>query len=223
MELPAVRLPVVGRLRPPYLVGTGLIAAVAIGSAFATPLLPFRMVVTWGPDGAPAASLVRPLAAVLLPGVAAALLAMFAVLPRIEALGENVAAFRRAYDAFALLVVAFLLVLHVGVLAWNAGVEYRIVQLVAATVGIFYVGLGALLRRTEPNRVLGIRTPWTLRDDAVWEQTHRLAGTLFKLAGVTAFVGVLLPDLAVPMIVGPAVVAAVASAAYSYLVDRRLA
>ena len=209
--------------RPLYLLAAGLIAAVAIGSAFATPLLPFRMAVHWGPGGEPDAYLVRPLALLLLPGAAAGLLGLFALLPRIDPLGENVAAFRRAYDAFALLLVAFLLVLHVGVLAWNAGVEYRIVQLVAATVGVLFVGLGALLRRTEPNWFVGIRTPWTMHDDRVWHETHRLAGTLFKLAGVVAFLGVLLPDLAVAAIVVPAVGAALLSVVYSYVVYRRVA
>lgn len=208
--------------RRPYLVAGALIAATVIGSALATPLLPLRMVVLWGADGTPRGRLLRPFALLVLPGLAAVVLGLFAVLPRIDPLGANVAEFRRAYDGFAVLIVLFLLVLHVGVLAWNAGVEYRFVQLVAATVGVLYVGVGALLRRTEPNWFVGIRTPWTMHDDRVWYETHRLAGTLFKLAGVLAFVGVLLPDLAVPMIVGPAIVAAVASAGYSYVVYRRL-
>ncbi len=37
----------------------------------------------------------------------------------------------------------------------------------------------------QPNWFLGVRTPWTLRDDEVWRRTHRVAGHL--LLATSAF------------------------------------
>lgn len=36
--------------------------------------------------------------------------------------------------------------------------------------------LGNAMPALRPNWFFGIRTPWTLRDDAIWERTHRVGG-----------------------------------------------
>ena len=36
---------------------------------------------------------------------------------------------------------------------------------------------------------IGIRTPWTLSSDRVWEKTHQIGSTLFMLAGALAVIG----------------------------------
>lgn len=55
---------------------------------------------------------------------------------------------------------------------------------VLALVGIAMVASGNYLGKVTRNRVFGIRTPWTLASDHVWERTHRLCGPLFVLAGL---------------------------------------
>ena len=44
--------------------------------------------------------------------------------------------------------------------------------------------IGNLLPRARPNWFVGIRTPWTLSSDRVWEKTHRFGGRLFVADGL---------------------------------------
>ena len=41
-----------------------------------------------------------------------------------------------------------------------------------------------MLPRARSNFFIGIRTPWTLSSDEVWQKTHRLAGGLFVVTGL---------------------------------------
>jgi uncharacterized membrane protein len=46
-----------------------------------------------------------------------------------------------------------------------------------------------MLRKAKRNFFIGIRTPWTLSSDRVWEETHRLGSVLFMISGALALVG----------------------------------
>jgi len=199
-----------------------LLAAGLLASALALPELPSRVVVHWGPGGA-ADGYGPPLfAALFLPAVAAGLLALFAVLPRVDPLGENVAAFRAAYDWLVVATVGFLVLLHLAVLAVNLGYDVAITDVAAVGFAALFWVLGGVLARAERNWFVGIRTPWTLSSDEVWDRTHALGGWLFRATGVLALGALLVPEYAVVFFVGPVLVVAVGTGAYSYWLYRRL-
>jgi uncharacterized membrane protein len=50
-------------------------------------------------------------------------------------------------------------------------------------------GIGNVLGKLRSNFFVGIRTPWTLSSEHVWDQTHRWAGRLF--VGAAAVLAVL--------------------------------
>jgi uncharacterized membrane protein len=49
---------------------------------------------------------------------------------------------------------------------------------------VFFALLGNVMGRVRRNFWVGIRTPWTLASDKVWNATHRLGAWLFFAAGV---------------------------------------
>ena len=57
--------------------------------------------------------------------------------------------------------------------------------IITFSMGILFMMIGNYLSKTRSNFFIGIRTPWTLSSDAVWQKTHRLAGKLFMLSGLT--------------------------------------
>ncbi|MDD5082760.1 MAG: SdpI family protein, partial [Dehalococcoidales bacterium] len=87
--------------------------------------------------------------------------------------------------------------------------------------GILLYYCGILVANAQRNWFVGIRTPWTLSSDRVWEKTHRLGGRLFKAAGVLALLGIFLPGYAILFILIPAVVIAFWTIVYSYLEYRK--
>lgn len=137
-------------------------------------------------------------------------------------MGENIRAFRRAYDTFAVLVIGFLLYTYALVIAWNLGYEFDLLGALAPAFDVLYIGLGYLLQRAERNWFIGIRTPWTVSSEQVWRETDELSATLFKVAGVLAIGGFVFPRYAIYFIVAPAVGVALFGTVYSFIRYRRL-
>jgi len=204
-------------------IGLALVAASVAASALAYPEMPARMATHWNAAGEADGQMPRLLALAALPALSAGLLALFALVPRIDPLGENVAAFREQYDAFVVSVVGLLTYVHLLVLAWNAGFRFEMIQALAPVLGGVLYYAGVLMEHAEQNWFVGIRTPWTLSDEEVWRRTHDRAGPLFELAGLAAALGALVPSAAIFLIAVPAVAVGAYATAYSYVVHRRVA
>jgi len=56
-------------------------------------------------------------------------------------------------------------------------------------MGFLFIFAGLLMRKAKRNFFIGIRTPWTLSSDRVWDQTHRVGSWLFIASGILAFAG----------------------------------
>ncbi|ELZ54588.1 MULTISPECIES: SdpI family protein [Halorubrum] len=198
-----------------------LVAAGAAASLAVAPDLPEQMVTRWNAAGEPVGTLSKAAGMWFVPGLAAGLLGLFALLPRIDPLGGNIAAFRVHYDRFVVVFTAFLVGLHLAVLAVNLGYAVDVTTIAVAGGAALFYYLGTLLPHVEPNWFVGIRTPWTLSDDEVWDRTHALGGRLFKLSAVIAVAGLFVGEYAVYFLVGPALATAAVTAAYSYVLYAR--
>ena len=199
----------------------GFVLVAAALSAVAAPSLPERVITNWDAAGRPVGTLPQATAVWLAPALMAGLVLLLAALPRIDPLRENVVAFRPTYDWFVVALTAFLFVVHAGILAYNLGYEFPFTSVVVAAVSLLVYYVGAVLPRTERNWFVGIRTPWTLSSDAVWDRTHRLGGRLFRLAGLVGLAGVAFGEYAVYLLVVSVVTVALVTAAYSYVVYAR--
>jgi len=194
----------------------GLVGAAALASAAVYGDLPAEMAIHWGPAGDADGWASRPVGAFGLPALLAALAALLWSVPKFDPLGENYEAFRPTYDWFVVAALAFLAYVHGIVLATNLGVDVSMTRaLVPATAALYY-GVGVLLERAEPNWFVGIRNPWTLSDERVWTRTHEKGAALFKGAAVLSLGGLVAGESAIAFIVGPILLAALATTAYSY-------
>jgi uncharacterized membrane protein len=209
-------------LRRSYLAGIGLVALSAAMSALAYPEMPAEMATHWNAAGEIDGRTPKALALALFPALSAGMLALFALLPRIDPLGENVAAFREQYDTFVVLLIAFLTYVHGLVIAANAGYVFGMVQALAPAIGALYYYVGVLSAHAERNWFVGIRTPWTISDDEVWKRTHQRAAPLFKFAGVAAALGALVPAYAELLLAAPVFAVALYSTVYSYVAYRKV-
>jgi uncharacterized membrane protein len=90
-----------------------------------------------------------------------------------------------------------------------------------AGIALFLAALGNLMGKTRRNFYVGIRTPWTLASEKVWDATHRLGGRWMAIGGVAAAVLVL---LGAPMLLALAVilVTSLYPVLFSYLYYKRL-
>ena len=146
---------------------------------------------------------------------------LFLAIPRIDPLRHNIEAFKKYFDGFIVTVLLFMLYLYVITLLWNAGQRFYLIRLLAPGFAVLFVVIGFLLEHVKPNWFVGIRTPWTLSDERVWEKTHIVGGKLFKFVGVLSLLGIPFPHLAVYFVLVPVLVVAAYLIVYSYVEYRR--
>jgi immunity protein, SdpI family len=197
--------------------GYWAILVAATVSLLVYPKLPVRVVMHFNAAGEPNGYGSRLDAVLLLPLVMLGLRVLFAVLPRIDPRRDNYARFGDTYWLLVNGLLLFLGVVHVALLAYALGVPLRIDRVIAAGWGVLLVMLGSYLGRVEPNWFVGIRTPWTLSSEQVWQRTHRVGGRIVLVGGALCVLTVLLPTAAaLPVLAGVTVAVALLPVVLSY-------
>jgi uncharacterized membrane protein len=182
--------------------------------------LPERVPTHWGTDG-PDGWSSRAVGAFLLPTIALVTWLLLRWLPSIDPRRENYDKFRGTYDAVMLGIVALLVATHVVALGAALGWPIRVERLVPIGVGLLLVVIGNLLPRARPNWFFGIRTPWTLSSERVWERTHRVSGYLMIGFGLVVALTALISSSWMGAIIVPAsIVLVLGTYGYSYFAWR---
>ena len=202
----------------------GLLAIVAAGvfTAVVYSQLPERMPTHWNFSGEIDGWSSRFVGAIMLPLVGLGIFALLQVFPHIDPLRQNYEKFRGTYDAVVSAILVFLAATHVFVVGFALGWPLNVSRSFPIGMGLLFILLGNVLPRARRNWVLGVRTPWTLSNDRVWERTHRLGGYLFVALGTAFLVSAALP-VTLPT---QAVIASIAGVAvflliYSYVAWRQ--
>jgi uncharacterized membrane protein len=148
---------------------------------------------------------------------------LFLAIPGIDPLKANIAQFRDVFDLFITLIVAFMLYLYALTLRWNLGyTDFGMSKAMLPAMGILFFFIGYMLRKAKRNFFIGIRTPWTLSSDRVWDETHRLGSVLFMVSGALAFLGSFFGGMiAFWFLFVPLTGSALITVVYSYLLYQR--
>jgi uncharacterized membrane protein len=181
------------------------------------PAMPETMVSHWNALGEPDGYAPKALALFAVPAMSAAVVALFAAVPAMDPLKANIRKFRKQYDTFVALFAAFMLALQAEVVLWNLGMLVSPIVVLSVGIGVLFFYAGVLSESAKRNWFVGIRTPWTMSSERVWNKTHKLAGKLFKISGVLAAAGALLPDYAILLVLAPVIIVTIYSVAYSYV------
>jgi uncharacterized membrane protein len=126
----------------------------------------------------------------MMPLVTLGMFALFLVVPSIDPLKANIAQFRETFNLFIVFIIGFMIYIHALTLRWNLGyTNLGIGKAMLPAMGLLFIVIGSLLRKAKRNFFIGIRTPWTLSSDTVWDKTHQLGAVLFMVSGVLAVIG----------------------------------
>ena len=189
--------------------------------AYYYPQMPEQMASHWNARGQVDGYLSKFWGLFLMPVTLVGLALLFMAIPRIDPLRENIEKFRKYYDGFVILFMLFMVVVYVQTLLWNIGIRISLNAFLPIAAGIMFIGAGILVENARRNWFIGIRTPWTLSSDRVWDKTHRMGGKLFKIAGVIAIVGIFFHSYVVYFVLVPVLLVAVYTVVYSYLEYKR--
>ncbi|MEK7519812.1 MAG: SdpI family protein [Patescibacteria group bacterium] len=160
----------------------------------------------------------------LFPLLMAGLFVLYYIIPVIDPLKTNIESFRKYYNAFWILLFIFFAYLFALSMFWNFQYRFNFTVAMIPAVALLLYALGVILEHAKRNWFVGIRTPWTLSDDGVWEKTHRLGARLFKIAALIALLGIFFRDsvFVVMFLAVPAGVIALVTVVYSYVVYRKV-
>jgi hypothetical protein len=81
-------------------------------------------------------------------------------------------------------VAGLLLVTEIALAGRAFDPDFNVMRPVAAATGVLLIAIGNYLGKARRNAVFGLRTPWTLADDTVWDRTHRFTGGAMVLGGL---------------------------------------
>lgn len=190
-------------------------------SAYFFPLMPEKMASHWDFNGDVNGYMNRFLGVFLMPIVSLAMLLLFWAIPKIDPLKANIEKFRKYFDGFIVLMILFLSYIHFLTIFWNLGFRFNMGQLMIPAMAVLFYYCGFMIEKVKRNYFIGIRTPWTLNSDVVWDKTHKIGGKLFKIAGSFALLGLFFPDKAFFFLIIPVISASIFSVVYSYIVHRQ--
>jgi uncharacterized membrane protein len=122
-----------------------------------------------------------------------ALLLVFWALPWLSPKQFELDSFRSTYWFIVLTISAAMAFIH-GLTLWAAfAIQVDITRLLLGALLVMFALIGNVLGKVRRNFWVGVRTPWTIANDRVWNETHRLAGRLFVGAAGVGLIAVLLP------------------------------
>jgi len=132
--------------------------------------------------------------ALLIPPIITAVLAiMFCALPLFAAQREGLSRSLALYGAAWVAVLVIFAAVDAATIGVALGWAVPVPRVLVGALGAAFAIIGNALGKSRPNRFIGLRTPWTLKDEEVWIRTHRLAGIVMTVGGLVAFAAAFVP------------------------------
>ncbi len=192
-----------------------------IAGLFVYPYLPETIASHWSATGEVNGYMSKFWGVFLMPIISAAMLLLLVVVPRIDPKKENIEKFRKYFDRFILLIFLFLLYIYGLTLWWNLGGRFNMSVFLIPAFAILLYFIGSLVSNAKMNYSIGIRTPWTLANERVWQKTHAIGGKLFKGAAFLSLLGIFFPNFSIWFVLIPVLFVTIVTVVYSYLEYRR--
>ena len=159
---------------------------------------------------------------VLLPIIMAVMLLLFFLVPLVDPLKQNIEEFRPTFNLFITLINGFMAYVYGLTIAWNLGIRFKMSEMVLPGLGLIFIGSGYLISKAKRNYFIGIRTPWTLANDLVWDKTHAIGGKLFIATGILLLLSMFASRYAFPILLVAVFGTVIFTFAYSYFAYSQL-
>ena len=148
--------------------------------------LPDRLPIHWNMAGEADNFAPKPFAVFGLPVI----LALFHLICHIGASADKRRAnYSKTLEAMTYwLIPALSLILCPMTLLASKGVDIKIDVIAPCLIGFLLIFVGNYLPKCKPNSTMGIKIPWTLKNEENWNKTHRLAGKLWIVGGIVSII-----------------------------------
>lgn len=170
--------------RLPLVVSLALVAIALGASAWLYPSLPEQIPTHWNIEGKVDGFGPKGVAAWILPGVAALFLGFMSLLPWLSPRGFEVDVHSRAFAVLVVALTALFVFIHFLALAAALRPGLAVDRALVAGVLLFLAAIGSTFAGIRRNFFIGVRVPWTIASERVWDDTHRLAARIWVAGGL---------------------------------------
>lgn len=195
-----------------------LLAASWVAAFYFYQHFPDRVVTHWNISGQADGWSGKGFAAFFFPGLLSGIYLMFLILPMFDPKKDRYVEFSKVYNIFRNLILGIMVLIYFVASVSNLGIYLNVGVWISAAIGLLFVVLGNYMSKIKPNWFIGIRTPWTMSSEEIWNKTHRLGGKAFIIAGVLIAMSGLAPlRLRLPLFVFAIMIVLFGTVIYSYL------
>lgn len=156
------------------------------------------------------------------PSITLAIYLLITFIPLIDPLKKNYSKFDIPYFWFRTLFVLFFVLLYFYTLWAALGTKLNINFFIIPAISILFILIGMFLPKVRKNYFVGIRTPWTIHSEEVWDKTHQFAGKCFIIGGILSIFSLLFPQHFLSIFIAVILLIALVPVAYSYLIFRKI-
>ena len=203
------------------IVPLALVAASLVLAWYFYARFPQTVVTHWNIQGQPNGYMGRLGGAFAIPGMLVLMYLLFLGLPWLDPKSERYAEFGKVYQILKIGILAVLLTVYAAAGFYNLGYPVSISTITPWLVGLLLIVIGNYMGKLKRNWFVGVRTPWTLSSENVWNKTNRFGGFAMVLFGSAIIITPYLPKAwSLAVFIGGAALVTVGSLLYSYLAYR---
>jgi immunity protein, SdpI family len=126
------------------------------------------------------------------PGMMLLMVLMFSALPWLSPKKFEVDSFRATYLYIMIVIVGMVAYCQILMLVSALGTVIDVSRAVEGGICLLIALLGNVMGKVRRNFFVGIRTPWTIASEQVWNATHRFAAKTFFAGGLLGLLAVIL-------------------------------
>ena len=107
---------------------------------------------------------------------------IFLVVPKIDP-KNKIKKMGNKYQHIKILLTTFMSILALFIIYSAKNQSFTNPNYIVLLIGILYIILGNYFKTIKANYFIGIKTPWTLENETVWKETHKLGGKMWFIGG----------------------------------------
>jgi len=107
---------------------------------------------------------------------------LFLIIPKIDP-KKKLSKMGNKYQSIKAILTTFMSVLAIFIIYSAKNQSVTNPNYVMLLIGVLFIIFGNYFKTIKANYFIGIRTPWTLENETVWNETHKLGGKMWFAGG----------------------------------------
>ncbi len=157
-----------------------------------------------------------------LPSITLGIYLLITLIPLIDPLKKNYSKFAIPYFWFRTLFILFFVLLYFYTLWAALETKLNINFFIIPAFSVLFTLIGIFLPKVKKNYFVGIKTPWTIHSEEVWDKTHQFGGKCFIVGGILAIFSLLFPQYFLSIFIAVILLTALTPIIYSYFIFRKI-